>query len=149
MTNLFVRKGTKEDIPACEKLAEKFWATLDHPVSYDKESVEMMFGFCVQQELLAVAVDDEEIIGCIAGLTTPCIANMNVLLGAELIWWVEKEYRKTGIGITLVEQIERQARERDVVIWSMGVFAGFLEAGTTVLERIGYEETERTFMKIL
>ena len=147
-----VRKGTIQDLSSCAKFSERFWSQLDfsEKIPFRVADVLDMFTLCHSQGLVAVAENQGRLIGVIAGLSSPCIGNFNFRFGAELIWYVDKEYRKTGAGIELLKQIETQAKEAGLVRWSMVSFDQHNpEAVGAVLESQGYTSTERVFAKVI
>ncbi len=147
-----VRQGTYDDLKECAEFSRRFWNQLDFSkkIPFVLQDVEDMFCMCLTQNLVAVAIEDEKIVGLIAGLASPCIANFNFRFGAELIWYVDKKYRKTGVGPQLLQQIEKQAKDAGLVRWSMVSFDQLeSEAVEFVLESQGYTLTERVYAKVL
>ena len=147
-----IRAGTYDDLKGCVAVAKEFWNQLDfsEQIQFVEQDCEDMFVMCLQQGLVAVHEDDGKIIGVIAGLSSPCTANFQFRFGAELIWYVKEEYRKTGAGLRLLEQIEKQAREVGCVRWSTMVFDQHNpERGEGILKQQGYVPTERAFAKVL
>lgn len=147
-----IRRGTFEDLDSCVEIAEEFWNQLSFSkmIPFNATDCLDMFTNCLMAGLVAVAEEDEQVVGVVAGLASPCTANFEYRFGADLIWYVKKGFRKGGVGLRLLKQIESQAKEVGIVRWSTMVFDQHdPEVGGNILEQHGYVPTERAFSKVL
>ena len=58
--------------------------------------------------LFLVCLNDKKIIGMFAGIASPEI-NSGVMVGTECLWYVEPEYRGSGVGKSMLFEFERWA----------------------------------------
>lgn len=146
-----VRKADFTDLERCTELSKEFWYQLDFSkqIPFVDRDVYDMFTLCHKANLVAIAEDDDELVGVVAGAIGPCMANFELKFGAELIWYVKRGYRDTGVGKMLLEQIEQQAKDEGIVRWSMMVFDQHNpDIGINALESSGYSAAERIFTKV-
>lgn len=132
-------------------MAEKFWEVSGYGdlIPYDHDSTEEYFRASMNCGLLAVSEQEGQITGFIAGVAAPSMVNRNYLIGAELAWWVEPEYRKSGDGIRLIRHIETKAEDIGCKIWSMmSLEAQAPEEMENLYLKLGYTKAERTYVKV-
>lgn len=68
------------------------------------------------------------------------------LVASELMWWVPPEKRGTSLGVRLFKKYEQWARDSGADV----ILADCLDDRVaTFYEKMGYSETQRTFMKEL
>jgi GNAT superfamily N-acetyltransferase len=87
---------------------------------------------------------EEVFIGYIIMLS-PILPHYSVRVAVVESYFVAKEYRKTGAGLRLLHEAERQAQE-------VGAFGAFVSAPfggnlAEVLPHLGYDETSRIFFR--
>jgi len=88
--------------------------------------------------------------GVILGILYPLFYNPDVIIAQELGWWVEPEYRGTSIGIKLLKEFEKEAKEKG----ADKVIMFYLEAQTpdkidSILKRLDYKHVEYNMVKDL
>ncbi|KKL84866.1 hypothetical protein LCGC14_1960440 [marine sediment metagenome] len=116
---------------------------------------------------LGVAVDDESILDTAenvinssesvlligegvmaAALAYPFYFNKNMIVAQELIWWVDKEKRSSGLGRELLTALEQWAKsvgaQQLIMIAMSDTSTEFVEQ---VYLRNGYKPFEKTFVK--
>ncbi len=143
-----VRDSTVADDAALVAMGRKFYASLPYgDVSYCGESARRWFALMRASGVLIVAEHDGAIVGMAGGLFAPFIFNDAHLVGSELMWWVEPEYRSNGIGRLMLAALERGAAEAGCVRWSM-VATQESPAIEHACARAGYELSELTFTKV-
>lgn len=52
--------------------------------------------------------------GCLLGVVYPHYLNPDILVCQELGWWVEPQYRKSGVGMALYRRFEKKAIARGI-----------------------------------
>jgi len=146
-----IRKGTGADISRCVEMAAEF-----HKIAYGLLGIEFCpistaasFELCIEHGLLSVAQIDGLVVGMVAGVKAPLMMNHNHLVGAELAWWVEPDYRKTSAGLKLLKFAENLAIEAGVKMWSMMLLeSSEPEKVAKIYDKMGYKPTERTYLKV-
>jgi GNAT superfamily N-acetyltransferase len=83
--------------------------------------------------------------GMLVGMKRPFIYGV-CDTAIELSWWVDEEYRNTGLGKELLKAFEDWAKENNckfMTMVSLDDHAGHL------YEKLGYTLAERTYMKVI
>lgn len=147
-----VRPATTDDVPRIVAMGRKFWSQTAYaphviycPDSIAASALEMMgAGLLLVAELEGVAV------GAVGLMAVPCYANRDVLMAAELYWYIEPEHRDSGAGKALLVAIEAAARAAGVKIVGMMLLEAVEpEKAAAIYKRLGYSPGERTFFKVL
>jgi len=149
---MIARHATPADIPRIIEMGRPFWEqTLYRDTPYDPDSMDHFCRVMLDMNMLLVAEFDGKVVGAVGGVLSPLYANMDVLAGAELFWWVEEGYRGGGAGKLLLHGIEEAAAKAGVTYWAMMVLegAGDPERAAAIYLANGYQRAERTFMKRL
>ena len=139
--NYRVRPITEDDLAEWLRLRKLLWDE-----SSDAEHrVEMtdIFEHTDSQLVLVAETDGEKLVGFLEASIRPFVEdcetdNVGYLEG----WFVEENYRKQGIGGTLVESAEDWAREKDCEEMASDAEVGN-ELSLTAHQKLGYEETSR------
>ncbi len=146
-----VRAATHVDFPRIVQMGRAFWAQTPYrDIPYCPDSIMETCAMMLAQRLLLVAEMNDRVVGAVGAMASPLYANKSVLVGAELFWWVEPEYRNTGVGKLMLKGIEDAAREAGISRFSMMAFDDIeVEKAAAIYARVGYNPTERTFGKVL
>lgn len=146
-----IKDASQSDIPQIIELARKFHAVSGYEnIEFDEETVENILITSIDQGLCQIGVVDGKIVGFLAGLAYPAILNANVMVGTEIAWWVEPEFRGKKIAIQLLLRAEENARAKGLYCWSMMCLEKLNADGLeNIYERLGYEKAERTYLRIL
>lgn len=100
--------------------------------------------------LLIVADTGEELVACVGGLKYPFLNNPAWIIGSEILWWVNPEYRNGGIGKQLIDAIESAAKDAGCHLWVMVTLEAVEpEKAGAIYRKLGYELTEHSYMKEL
>jgi GNAT superfamily N-acetyltransferase len=146
-----IKNAEQSDIKEIIGLARKFHAVSGYEkIEFDDETVENILSASIDQGLCPIGVVEGKIVGFLAGLCSPAILNANVMVGTEIAWWVEPEYRGKRIAVQLLLQAEENARVKGLYFWSMMCLEKLNADGLeNIYERLGYEKAERTYLRIL
>ena len=151
MDSRLIKDASQSDVPQIVELARKFHAVSGYEnIEFDEETVENLLSASIEQGLCPIGVVDDKIVGFLAGLSYPAILNANVMVGTEIAWWVEPEFRGKKIAIQLLLRAEESARAKGLYCWSMMCLEKLNADGLeNIYERLGYEKAERTYLRIL
>jgi len=151
MDSRLIKDASQSDVPQIVELARKFHAVSGYEnIEFDEETVENLLSASIEQGLCPIGVVDDKIVGFLAGLSYPAILNANVMVGTEIAWWVEPEFRGKKIAIQLLLRAEENARAKGLYCWSMMCLEKLNADGLeNIYERLGYEKAERTYLRIL
>lgn len=147
-----IRKGTTRDYARCVELGFNF-----HQHAYGLHGVPYCTDSCIKTLELAdahglfVVYENEGVVeGMCIGAKSPIMMNHAVIVGAELMWWVEPKHRDTGAGLELLKAIEIEAFEAGVNIWTMVLLDSVNpEKVDKIYRSMGYEPAERSYIKRL
>lgn len=147
-----VRLANSNDVKAIVRMGRAFWAAIPHndSVPYCQDSVAMTCIQMIDQGLLVYAQVDGETAGFAGALACPLFVNRDYLLAAELFWWVVPEYRKSGLGWMILQELEKAAKAAGVRRLSMMAVEGMdLDLVAQMYAKAGYAPVERTWSKSL
>lgn len=147
-----VRPATQDDVKAIVRMGRAFWAAIPHNlgIPYCPDSLAMTCMQMLDQGMLIYACDGENPVGAVGGLCSPLFVNREYLIAAELFWWVEPEYRNTGVGRKMLVEFENAASFAGARSLSMMAVEGLeIDKAAALYERCGYTPVERTWSKSL
>lgn len=149
-----IRYATPDDVPALLAMGREFFAAsgLSDLASWDdgsfKAICQSLMDDAVLGSLLVVECDGE-LVGMAGSVIYPLYCNHAVLMGQEVFWFVQPDHR-TGIGATLLDELEADARCKGAVLFISAQIAGQRdEAFARVYARRGYRPSENTFIRRL
>jgi len=86
--------------------------------------------------------------GFIVGFIAPSILEPGKLQAQEIAWWVEPEFRKTGVAIKLIKKYENEAIKRGANYIGMAALSALdLDGVETILHKMGYNNYEKHYRK--
>lgn len=86
--------------------------------------------------------------GFIVGFIAPSILEPGKLQAQEIAWWVEPEFRKTGVAIKLIKKYENEAVKRGATYIGMAALSSLnLEGVESILYKMGYNTYEKHYRK--
>ena len=139
--NYRVRPITEDDVSEWFRLRKLLWDELTD----EEHKAEMLdiYEHTDSQLVLVAETDGKRLIGFLEASIRPFVEdcetdNVGYLEG----WFVEEDYRKNGIGGTLVEAAENWARDKDCEEMASDAEVGN-ELSLTAHQKLGYEETSR------
>lgn len=146
--NKLIRLAEKKDLSLLLALTERFFnvSGYDSIARFDKNDV---------TNLLLSLIDSETILtdgkSAVLGFVVyPLYMNTDCLVSQELFWWVDEEYRSTGVGLKMLneaEKISKQKGAKTIMMLSLNDLDG--DKVNKLYERRGYEKKEQTYMRAL
>ena len=147
-----VRQATEQDIEAIADMGMEFMSGTRYasvlPVNRDEVRTAILQLASVGR--VWVAVVEGHVRGFMAASIIPCWFSQRSRIALEHVWWMQPEFRGRPEGIRLLLEFERWAKEQGAQVACMSDIV--LEAGSpagSILQRLGYEVSERTFLKVL
>ena len=146
-----IRPAIEADIPDILRMGRMFWAqTAYASIPFCLDSMTVSVRQMMAAHLLLMAEMDGVVAGSIGALASPLYANRAIQVAAELWFWVEPGYRKSGVGRDLMQAMEDAARAQGVHLMTMiSLEAVEPEIARQMYLRSGYEMTEHSFLKVL
>lgn len=144
-----VRKANTDDYPELVAFGRKFFDSLPYrDVEYSEDSAQRWLDLMRELGVLLVAEIDGEPVGMAGGIYSPFVFNDRHKVGAEIMWWIEPEYRRNGIGSELMTALEVAAANAGCIRWSMMAIEDSAEQVGAMYQRAGYTPAERTYVKV-
>lgn len=137
-----INKATVKDLDIIIRMSVKFIESTNYAKYTDANKLARIVVDFLTSEDKVILIDSEKR-GFIAGLITPFIFSTN-RVATEFGWWVEPEYRKTGLGKALIEAFQSWAKDNDC---SMVTLTSLNEDVGKLFERAGYSLYERSYFK--
>jgi hypothetical protein len=138
-----IREAVLADIPRLVEMGRQFFdaSGMARFTKFDLADASKFLRSMIESESAAIFVHDE---GAIGGVLTPwysCSASLNA---AEMFWWAKKN------GLPLLRSFEQWAKVKGAHCVTVSSLEA-LEAARVgrVYARMGYEPTERTYVKVL
>lgn len=137
-----VRRANHADLEEIVGFAEKFLQVSPYKNMYDVAYLKAFIGdllYSVSDQIVLI----EEGKGMLVGMIRPFYLGYEPI-ATELGWWVEPEYRNSGIGRELIHAFEDWARDegcKSLVMISLDEELG------RYYEKNGYRLIERSYMK--
>ena len=145
-----IRKATIDDLDQIVEMANRFIAFAPHGSLIKHTTDEITHTVCLflKSGVVFVIDVDGKAVGILAAMMTSVWYSPSTKVAHEMMWWVNEEHRGTIASIKLIRTYENWAREQGAQIIAMCdlVIEGHEPVGTT-LNRLGYEMSERTYIK--
>ena len=103
-----IRSGVEDDLDRIVDMARDFWKESPFDDEYEPVMVRDMAALCIEADMLAVYEKDGVVHGFCCGIAGPLLGSSNVLIGTEIAWWIDPEFRAGKAGIGLLKAMERQ-----------------------------------------
>lgn len=149
---MLIRSADCDDFDALVSIGHKFFEfnVYRHNSNIDNDSLRHTFwDLCLNHELLVVETD-RKIIGTAGAYIAPVYWNHNELQGLEAFWWIDPEYRNSGVGTELRQVLQRRAGAKGVKFWNMiALKESQHEQVCQSYERAGMTHVETVYMKVL
>jgi GNAT superfamily N-acetyltransferase len=147
-----VRQATEQDIEAIADMGMEFMSGTKYasvlPMYRDDARAAILQLHLVGR--VWVAEIEGRIRGFMAASIIPCWFNPRSRIALEHVWWMDEDVRGRVEGMRLLLEFERWAKEQGAQVVCLSDIV--LEAGSpagSILQRLGYEVSERTFLKVL
>lgn len=148
-----IAKASPADFDQLVTIGHKFFEfnPYRHDSSIDESSLKETFWQLVQFGVLLVVLDDyDKVVGTAAAFIAPLYWNRSELQGLEAFWWVDPEYRASGIGKKLRIRLQEEAALRGVKFWSMiALEDSEPDKVGAMYQRAGLKPVERVYMKVI
>jgi len=146
-----IRNATHDDIPRIVEMAGRFYAQT-HYVGIAPMAEESAAGLAIlmmDQGVMLVAEADGAVVGMVGLFVEPFTFNIAKTMATELVWWVEPEQQRSGIGAELLAAIEPACRAKGADMIRMMCLAGQCEGAEAIYSRMGYTPSEHAYTKVL
>lgn len=145
-----VRLATIDDLDAIADMGLRFMGRTRYAaiLSPNRDDIERTIVGILEHGRIWVAEIDGVVRGFIACIMQSAWFSPGTRIALEAAWWMDEDFRGRPEGVRLLLAFERWAKEEkaDAVCMSDIVIEGNT-AAASILERLGYAVSERTFIK--
>jgi GNAT superfamily N-acetyltransferase len=145
-----VRKATEDDVGEIVDMSAMFYKTTAYQKvgNMCRETVAKLTRWLIDTGVMLVAEDHR---GCLIGMVglaiVPGMFNAEIRGAHEVVWYVDPDEQRSGVGTELLKAIEPACRERGAdAIWMMHLANSPPKAGEAYI-RMGFEMSEVCYMK--
>lgn len=143
-----IRLATEKDFPVILDMCGRFWQHTLYSEPFDRDHTEIMVSLAHEHKLLGVAEVNDQVIGFLAAIKFPLLANRETFGGTEVAWWVEPEFRQGTRGIKLLNFMEKQAKEQGIKYWTMvSMESSEPEKAAKIYQHLNYKRSETSYTK--
>lgn len=144
-----IRKALATDLDVCLEMGRMFHAeAMLNEIPFNAEDTAKTLASLADEEngALFVAESQGKLVGMAGIVKYPHYTNLSAFVAQELFWWVLPEVRGGPIGIRLLMQVERWAKENGCVAIVM-ICLPIDSPAESIYSRAGYRALERSFIK--
>lgn len=146
-----IRHATLDDLPDIVVMGRQFFDVSGFAefAEWDSASFQITATALINGTINGglLVVEDGSIIGMAGCIIFPLFCNHAKQVGQEVFWWVAPE-KRSGIGATLLRELEADARRKGADIFLSGQIAGQRDAAfARVYARRGYRPAETSYIK--
>lgn len=145
-----IRHATCLDRAEVLELCREFYPHTSYAkwAPFDEESVLEQIDRCTKTGIMLVAQIEDKLVGIIGMVAGPFIFNKDLISATELIWWIQPEHRKSGLGIELVKRADILRKLKG---WKSFQMIRLEESDPRLDEvyvSLGFSPTEHCFTKV-
>jgi GNAT superfamily N-acetyltransferase len=149
-----IKQATKDDVLRLVDYAKNFWDQTNYAkdgIEYDLETMVTTTEDLIDTDVVLFAENpDGLIVGMLCIMITPFLMNRNYLSACEWGFYVDDEYRRTGIGIRLLTIAEDMLKARNVKYFTMIALSNLRpKAVGRFYESLGFKLEETSYTKDL
>lgn len=145
-----IRHATLLDKDSIVTFVEEFYPQTPYMqiAEFEKETIEQLTEKLIKTGIVLIALEQERIVGILGTHILPFTYNALVNGCVEAIWYVTPEYQKSGIGIELVERVDKLRKLRGCKFFQMTRVAGSPDKLDQVLINLGFQPSEFGLTKV-
>ena len=146
LNQVYIRKGNLGDIPWMLEELEQLQLFFGSKKSlFHKGHAERRLEIFIERDLVLIAEKETHgQIGLLIGAITPHLFNPDIIVLAEMLWWVPPAYRKTRAGYLLLEEYVRWGKEN--VDWITFSLQHDTPVNESTLNRFGFRHVEEAYL---
>lgn len=148
-----IRQATHDDLRRIVEMSQRFYPHTSYyiksKIPLDPDHLGVFVLGMIDHHLMHVAELDGKVIGMIGVMYHPFIFNPEHVVAGEIVWWVEPEYWKSGVGRQLLESVDAPCKERGIKHVQMMLLANSNPEAHKLYEALGYELSEMTYTKVI
>ncbi len=148
-----IREAAADDIERLVAYARIFWDQTDYAsvVEYDVKTMVDTTAGLIEDDVVLYAEDSNgNVVGLLCVMISPFLMNRNYLSACEWGFYVDVEYRSSGLGIALIQRAEEILKQKKVTFFTLVSLANLRPAAVgRFYERLGFRHVESDYVKEL
>ncbi len=148
----FIRQASIDDIGRLVDYAKIFWDQTDYAsvVEYDVDTMVDTTKGLIEDDVVLYAEHEGQVVGLLCIMISPFLMNRNYLSACEWGFYVDEEYRSSGLGVGLIQRAEEILKDKKVTFFTLVSLANLRpKAVGRFYERLGFSLTESDYTKVL
>lgn len=150
--DVVIREAITADIDRLVAYAKIFWDQTEYAavVEYDIDTmVDTTIGL-IEDDVVLYAEDRGRVVGLLCVMISPFLMNRNIRSACEWGFYVDAEYRSSGLGVRLVQQAEELLKQKKVTFFTLVSLANLRpKAVGRFYERMGFKLAESDYVKVI
>lgn len=148
---MMIRDAKGEDFDALLAMGERFYNNTAYAAiaGYEWDAAAALFDLLIRDGLLLVAEEESGLVGMVGLVIVPFMFNTRLRSAHEVVWYVDPDARRLGIGPALLKAVEPACREKGVDVIQMMNLATSNSATTRMYERMGFKHSESSYLKVI
>lgn len=144
-----IRKARESDLAKIVEMSGKFYPHTPYAnlTPFNPGAAALLAQALTENHVMLVAEHNGEVVGMIGLIVTNFPFEPELLGAYEIIWWVEPEAQKLGIGKALLEAIDPVAKQKGASFIHMVCMANSPIEAAALYIKSGYDHTEMSFTK--
>lgn len=148
-----VRRAEHSDVGKMVAFGREFWHQTSYyqqGVEYDEEQCSALTHHLIDEGIVLLAESNNRPVALLLMVVGAMPFNPLAVVATELVYYVDPEHRKGGLGFKILKQAEKLAESKGVKYISMIHMDSVTpERAEAVYKRMGYHKTETLFSKEL
>lgn len=146
-----IRQATTQDVPAVVSMSRKFYGTTDYIATepFDADTVWDLTELLISTGVMLVAEVEGDVVGMAGALIAPGLFNRHISVATEVVWWVDPNCTRHGVGQKLFKALESHCRIKGARRLQMVKLRTSPEHVGTMYEQAGYPLSEISYTKVL
>ncbi len=149
-----IRLAQPEDVERMVAYGQQFWEQTRYfaaGVEYDIDTVTYTTHQLIDEGIAMYAEDDDgKIVALMLVVISPLPMNWHHLTACEWVFYVEPDYRRSGLGVKLIQHAEELLKMQKVTFFTLVSLSNVTpEAAHKLYESLGFECSETNFTKEL
>ena len=144
-----IRKAKDSDLATIVEMSGKFYPHTPYSniVPFNPEAAAVLAQALIDNHIMLIAELNGQPVGMIGLIVTNFPFDPETLGAYEIIWWVEPEVQKQGVGKALLEAIDPVAKQKGASFIHMVCMANSPIEAAALYIKSGYDHTEMSFTK--
>lgn len=148
-----IKVATSDDVIRLVTYGDKFWSQTRYfaaGIEYNTKTVLAVTNALIDDGIVLFAEDDGEVVALMLVIIAPFPMNQDYTAACEWVFYVEPDYRRSGLGIELIGMAETMLKDKGVKFFTMVSLANVEpEAANKLYEYLGFEHSETNYTKDL